>query len=133
MRLARALTKLSFRNEIEGRALTRNVEKRVDMSQEVEAAAGAPKEDPIDQVRELLFGATKRQTDDTIRTVEQRLEHRLDEIRSDMLERISVLESRLVELSRDTENNRAASVEAIGSAISQLGATIQSMAAGRKR
>lgn len=89
--------------------------------------ANATRSDPMDQVRELLFGETKRETQTNLRAVETRL----DDVRADLLERISLLEARLVELARDTETNRANTVNAIGDAISQLGASIQAMSGKR--
>ncbi|MFY9628415.1 MAG: hypothetical protein WAK03_09740 [Methylocystis sp.] len=53
-------------------------------------------------------------------------------MRADFLARFSALESRLVDLARDTEQNQAASVNAIGSAITQLGATVQNLSVRRK-
>lgn len=108
--------------------MARTVERRATMSEETAAAEAATKEDPIDQVRELLFGATKRQTDNDIRHVEARIE----EMRADFLERLATLETRLVDLARETDRDRTETVNAIGAAISQLGASIQAMSAGRK-
>ncbi len=93
-----------------------------------ENGAAAAATDPIDQVRELLFGAAKRETHDNLHALEERVE----EMRTDFLARLSALESRLIELARDTEKNQAASIDAIGGAIAQLGATIQTMSARRK-
>lgn len=72
--------------------------------------------DPIDQVRELLFGAPKRDTIDQIRVLEAR---------------IGALESRLSDLARDGEERRAA-LEAVGGALTRIGATIQNMSERRK-
>ncbi len=91
-------------------------------------AQGGARVEPIDQVRELLFGATKRETDGQLSVLETRLE----ELRAEFLARFSELESRLADLARDAEKNQAASVDAIGGAIAQLGATIQNMSARRK-
>lgn len=88
---------------------------------------GAPP-DPIDQVRELLFGATKRETDNQLSVIETKLE----EMRTDFLARFSALEGQLADLARETENSQAEAIEAIGGAIAQLGATIQNMSARRK-
>lgn len=84
--------------------------------------------DAIEQVRELLFGATKRETDGSLRAIEEKI----DTMRADFLARLSALESRLVDLARDTEQSQAASIEAIGGAIAQLGASVQNMSARRK-
>jgi hypothetical protein len=88
--------------------------------------AGGP--DPMEQVRELLFGEAQRSTEQSF----QALDAKLEAMRADFLSRIAALESRLVDLARDTEHNRAASVDAIGAAISQLGATVQNLSVRRK-
>ena len=62
-----------------------------------------------------------------------RHEQRRDEaMRASMLERFSEVESRIAELTRETERAQAAAIDDIGSAISQLGATIRNMSGGRK-
>jgi hypothetical protein len=82
----------------------------------------------IDQVRELLFGETKRSTEQNLSGLEQKMEA----MRASMLERFSEVESRIAELTRETERAQAAAIDDIGSAISQLGATIRNMSGGRK-
>jgi predicted phage gp36 major capsid-like protein len=94
----------------------------------VEAEADAPTPDPMEQVRELLFGEAKRTAEQNF----QALDDKLEAMRADFLARFSALESRLVDLARDTEQNQAASVNAIGSAITQLGATVQNLSVRRK-
>jgi len=84
--------------------------------------------DPMDQVRELLFGEARRASDAQAHAIEQRLEA----MRADFLERLATLESRLVDLARETERSQAASINAIGGAIAQLGATVQNMSARGK-
>jgi hypothetical protein len=79
--------------------------------------------DPMEQVRELLFGEAKRTTQDHMLAMEGRIEA----MRADFLERLAALENRLVDLARETERNQTASVDAIGGAIAQLGASIQNM------
>lgn len=98
------------------------------MAEDSQTGKAAAAVDPIDQVRELLFGQAKRETSENLKELEARME----EMRADFLARFSALETRLIELGRDTEKNQAASVDAIGGAIAQLGATIQSMSARRK-
>ncbi len=89
---------------------------------------GAPTVDPMEQVRELLFGEAKRTAEQNF----QALDEKIEAMRADFLARFAELESRLVDLARDTEQNQAASVNAIGSAIAQLGATVQNLSVRRK-
>ena len=62
----------------------------------------------MEQVRELLFGDAVRSTEQHFRIIEERL---------------AALEGKMVGLPRE----HAASIDAIGSAIAQLGATVQSL------
>jgi hypothetical protein len=88
----------------------------------------APAHDPMEQVRELLFGESKRSTEQNL----QALDEKLEALRADLLARLSALENQLIQLARDTEDNRAASIHAVGSAIAQIGATVQNLSAQRK-
>jgi hypothetical protein len=89
--------------------------------------ANAP-QDPMEQVRDLLFGDAQRSTERQFRAMDEKIEA----MRRDFLERFTLLESLLDDLARETENSRMASVDAIGSAIAQLGATVQNLSARRK-
>jgi len=91
------------------------------------AVSGAP-HDPMEQVRELLFGETKR----TVEQNTQALEQRLESTRAEFLARFVALENRLNELARDTKHDQAESIETIGSAIAQLGASLQTLGRQRK-
>jgi hypothetical protein len=82
----------------------------------------------IDQVRELLFGGTKRSTEHGLGA----LEARISALTATMEQRFSEVESRLVELARDTERSQASAIDEIGSAITQLGASIRNMSGARK-
>lgn len=84
--------------------------------------------DAMAQVRELLFGETKRTTDERLRAIENRIEA----LHNEMLEHVMDLQTRLDTLARDTEHSQAATVDAIGGAIAQLGATVQNMSLKRK-
>jgi hypothetical protein len=84
--------------------------------------------DPMEQMRELLFGAAKRETERQLSVIDGRLA----EMRSEYLAHVETLESLLAELARETEKNRSDSILAIGSAISELGDRIKGMAANRK-
>ena len=99
-----------------------------DLEESGEIGGGAPAVDPMEQVRELLFGEAKRTAEHNF----QALDEKIEAMRADFLARFAELESRLVDLARDTEQNQAASVNAIGSAIAQLGATVQNLSVRRK-
>ncbi|HMN71468.1 MAG TPA: hypothetical protein PKA55_06320 [Rhodoblastus sp.] len=92
------------------------------------AAVAVTESGAIDQVRELLFGAAKRST-----------EARLDEIdrqiallRDDMSARFASLEAMLSQQGRDTDSKHNQSIDNIGQAIADLGATIRALGAGGK-
>jgi hypothetical protein len=88
---------------------------------------GARAADPMDQVRELLFGETKRSQEQNL----QALEEKVESMRAEFLARFAALENRLAELARETKQDQALSIEAIGAAISQLGDSLQTL--GRQR
>jgi hypothetical protein len=79
----------------------------------------------IEQVRELLFGESQRSNDTRIGD----LDGKVEAMRADMLDRLARLEARLVDLGRDTETRRLASIEDIGAAIAGLGASVRNMGA----
>lgn len=84
--------------------------------------------DPMEQMRELLFGATKRETERQFNILEAKLE----ETRREFLTRFEELDSRILELSQETEKNRLETIEAIGGAIVELGYIIKAMSEKRK-
>jgi hypothetical protein len=84
--------------------------------------------DPMEQMRELLFGATKRETDRQITSIDERMEN----MRQEFLARFESLDTRLRELSRDTQQSQAESIVAIGGAIAELGEAIRAMGEKRK-
>lgn len=90
--------------------------------------AGATEAGVIDQVRELLFGETKRTTEQNLKA----LEDKVDALTAHMNARFSELESQLAEARRDGENAQAAAIDDIGAAIAQLGANIRNMSGVRK-
>lgn len=87
-------------------------------------AAGA-----IDQVRELLFGENKRATESRLDDIERKIE----QLRDDMNARFASLEAKLADQGRDTDTRHAASIDAIGQAIANLGASVRGMANGKPR
>jgi hypothetical protein len=106
------------------------------MTEEHEDFGGAPGDggvappaaDPLEQVRELLFGELKRATELNLRD----LDCKIEAVREEILARLAVLDSRIADLGRDTERNHTAAIDAIGGAIAQLGATVQNMSLRRK-
>ncbi len=89
----------------------------------------APVEPTIDQVRELLFGEKHRSNEQQHRD----LETAIAGLRADMLERFSMLESRMADLDRETERRHATAIDGIGSALSDLGAHVRKLAEPRVR
>ena len=95
------------------------------------APAPANGSDPagvINQVRELLFGETKRASEASLTA----LDAKVDAMAASMRERFAEVESRMAELARDGERAQAAAIDDIGSAIAQLGASIRNMSGVRK-
>lgn len=82
----------------------------------------------IDQVRELLFGETKRTTEHGLRALEDKVEA----LTATMMARFSEVEGRMSDLNQEGERSQAAAIDEIGSAISQLGASIRNMSGARK-
>lgn len=62
----------------------------------------------------------------------QALEEKREAVRADFLTRFAALEGRLIDLSRETEQNQEASIDASGSAIVQLGVMVQNLSLRRK-
>jgi len=82
----------------------------------------------INQVRELLFGETKRASEASLNT----LDAKVDALAASMRERFAEVEGRMADLARDTERAQASAIDEIGSAIAQLGASIRNMSGARK-
>ena len=82
----------------------------------------------IDQVRELLFGATKRSTEARLDEIDRQLEL----LRDDINARFASLEAMLSQQGRDTDSKHNQSIDNIGQAIADLGATIRALGAGGK-
>ena len=94
------------------------------------AAEGAAmiEADTIDQVRELLFGATKRSTESRLDDIDRQIALMRDDINA----RFASLEAMLGQQGRDTDSKHSQSIDNIGQAIADLGATIRAMGAGGK-
>ncbi|MDE2364129.1 MAG: hypothetical protein KGM42_15740 [Hyphomicrobiales bacterium] len=89
---------------------------------------GAADADTIDQVRELLFGATKRTTEARLDDIDRQIAL----LRDDLAARFASLEARLAEQGRDTDSKHNRSIDNIGQAIAELGATIKALGTGGK-
>ena len=92
----------------------------------VEKMDTMPADPTIDQVRELLFGHTQRNNDQKHTEINQTI----DSLRREMLERFSAVEARMDQRAVDTERRHATTIEAIGSAIADLGAHVRKLATG---
>ena len=93
------------------------------IDQHAEAAKLPAVEPTIDQVRELLFGQTQRVNE--ART--QELNQAIDVLRREMLERFAAVDQRMEELTQATTNRHVSTIEAIGTAISDLGAQVRKL------
>ena len=91
-------------------------------------SAGSADADTIDQVRELLFGATKRTTEARLDDIDRQIAM----LRDDLAARFASLEARLADQGRDTDVKHSKSIDNIGQAISELGATIKALGTGGK-
>lgn len=91
-------------------------------------AAAMTQADTIDQVRELLFGATKRTTEARLDDIDRQIAL----LRDDINARFASLEAMLGQQGRDTDAKHNQSIDNIGQAIADLGATIRALGAGGK-
>lgn len=90
------------------------------------AAAPAP---TIEQVRELLFGETKRTHDQRLVDLDAKMTAHFEALRADMSARFQAVEDKLAALDNETERKRLASIDDIGAAIAQLGASVRGLGA----
>jgi hypothetical protein len=74
----------------------------------------------IEQVREILFGAAQRATDERLRE----LEESVDSLRMDMMRLFADLEARVADGDAAVERRHALATQGIGSALSEIGAQI---------
>jgi hypothetical protein len=92
--------------------------------------APAPSEaerNAIDQVRELLFGETRRTTDHRL----EDLNTKVDALAAEFRARFDKMETVIAALTRDTEARRLQGIEQIGGALADLGAHIKKLGAPR--
>lgn len=93
-----------------------------DSSASAENAGAAPSADggTIEQVRELLFGPSRRETDQRI----QELHEAINALRADMMTLFADLEARVADGDAAVERRHLSATQGIGSAIASLGAEI---------
>lgn len=85
----------------------------------------------IDQVRDLLFGGAQRSIESKLASLQAEMQANLKQIQMEFAKEVAALQAKIQELERDTEENRIASHQDIGTAISELGATISRLGSGR--
>jgi len=93
----------------------------------VETSNSAESAGVIDQVRELLFGETKRSTEKDLAALDAKLEAKVEALTATMNARFSELETRVAEVQSEAERARAKAVDDIGAAVARLGADIRAM------
>lgn len=81
------------------------------------AASGEPFDDKMQQIRELLFGETKRESDARIALIEARVR----ELEQSMHRRLEAIQASIDTLARDVGNDRKRSLEQLAQSISELG------------
>ena len=96
-------------------------------NQDQAAAQSEAERNTIDQVRELLFGETRRTTDHRL----EDLNSKVDALAAEFRARFDKVEASIAALTRDTEVRRLNGIESIGSALSDLGAHIKKLGAPR--
>ncbi|QGM99356.1 hypothetical protein [Methylocystis parvus] len=83
--------------------------------------------DPMEQMRELLFGATHRETGKEL----ARLEQKLETFQKDFAAQVEALDARLLQIAREAEKSQAESLMTIGNALSELGERLKAMSEKR--
>lgn len=75
----------------------------------------------IDQIRDLLFGGTQRSLEKDLSELRDEMHGSVAQLRTDLFEKITALETRLSNLEIETERRRLKSMRDVGAAISQIG------------
>ncbi|MCA6109790.1 hypothetical protein J6497_21545 [Bradyrhizobium sp. CNPSo 4026] len=94
------------------------------------AEATSQGEATIDQVRALLFGGAQRSIENKLTDLREELQASLKQVQADLAKELAAVQAKVTELERDTEVKRLASLRDVGTAISQLGATISGLGSG---
>jgi predicted phage gp36 major capsid-like protein len=84
--------------------------------------------DPMDQMREYLFGDARRQTEQSV----QALDDKIESMRAEFMARFIALEKRLHAVAQESAQTQAESLEVIGSALAELGDALQTRGRQRK-
>lgn len=79
--------------------------------------------EPINQVRDLLFGETQRETSDRLNHIEDRLR----EIETRLDAKVKYLEEKLFQVEASAKNDTREKTRKIGSAIAQLGEHVKTL------
>lgn len=101
---------------------------KTELNEALPAATAATVGNPIDQVRELLFGADKRSHEQRFDELDRKLERELDVLRAHVETRFSEIEAALAAATAAGDADRRKAVEKIGDAIGNLGDLIKRQA-----
>ena len=82
----------------------------------------------MDQVREILFGESRRSTEKAI----QALDKKVDDLAATMSARLAEIMALITEVQSNAERSQASAIDEIGVAISQLSSTIRNVSGARK-
>jgi hypothetical protein len=89
------------------------------------SAAAEPFDDKMHQIRELLFGESKRESDARIALVEARVR----EMEQSLHRRLDAIQSSIEALARDVASDRKRSIDQLASSISELGEKVRRIGA----
>lgn len=81
------------------------------------AATSEPFDDKMHQIRELLFGETKRESDARLTGIEARMR----EFEQSVHRRLDIIQASIETLARDVGNDRKRSLDQLALSISELG------------
>lgn len=84
----------------------------------------------IDQVRDLLFGGAQRSIESRLASLRDEMQTIIKQLQAEFAKEVEALQAKIHELERTTEEKRLASHRDVGTAISELGATISRLGSG---
>lgn len=85
-----------------------------------------PMDDKMDQIRELLYGEFKRDSDARIALIEARVR----ELESGLHRKLDAIQERIEALSKDVQTDRTASFEELSQSVLDLGQRIRNLSRG---